>query len=598
VELLSDFDASDPVSAYLRLVRIRSTVYCRSIMRAPWGFGVEAHGSPAFHVVTAGSCWLEVDGDPEQLLLDTGDLVILPAGPRHWLRDEPHTVAPELEDILRDTPPDKQSRLRLGGSGRPAELLCGGFTLEGGDAHPILRALPSAFRICGVGGRPVSWLAATLELLNAEAASEAPGSEEVASRLADALLTQALRVALAELQSTDAVGVRALRDPQIAAAIGLVHRERERAWTVGEVAGEVGLSRSAFAARFRHLVGESPKRYITRTRLAHAAALLRSAEVPIAEIAARAGYASEFSFGKAFKRTFGIAPGAYRGQPNAVPEPRLANRAAGAPSTRHHVELTPAGDELLPAGDELLRRGQQLLADRSETVERVQGVGNGAAGLIRAGVALLTEHEVGPVLSNLIRTRPELLLDRSAAISERLVANLREGRLDAAIVHQVPLLASIDDVAWEPLRRGRLAAVLPSSHKLAACTSIRLEELKDETFIAYPRALAPSAYEGLTLMCQQFGGFEPQLLESPTASALPLGDDSGLIRGGTAIALLTERAARAHTPEHTTVVAIEPPPTFAVALAWRCDDSSPGLLRFLDLVRSFRDHHGWLSAPG
>lgn len=553
MELLSASDAPDPISEYLRLIRIRSTVYCRSIMRAPWGFGVEAHGSPAFHVVTAGSCWLEVDGDPEQLLLDTGDLVILPAGPRHWLRDEPHTMAPELEDILRDSPPGERSRLRLGGNGRPAELLCGGFTLEGGNAHPVLRALPAAVRIRGVGGRPVSWLAATLDLLNAEAASDAPGSEEVASRLADALLTQALRVALAELQSTDAVCVRALRDPQIAAAIGLVHRQRDRAWTVGEVACEVGLSRSAFAARFRHLVGESPKRYITRTRLAHAAALLRNAEVPIAEIAARAGYASEFSFGKAFKRTFGIAPGAYRGQPDGVPEPRLANRA---------------------------------------------GVGNGAAGLVRAGVALLTEHEVGPVLSSLARTRPELLLDRSAAVSERLVANLREGRLDAVIVHQVPVLASIDGVAWEPLRRGRLAAILPSSHKLAACTSIRIEELKDETFIAYPRALAPSAYEGLTLMCQQFGGFEPQLLESPTASALPLGDDSGLIRGGTAIALLTERAARAHTPEHTTVVAIEPPPAFAVALAWRCDDLSPGLLRFLDLVRSFRDQHGWLDAPG
>ena len=86
MELLSEFDTSDPVSELLRVVRVRSTVYCRSLMRAPWGFGVEAHGNPAFHVVTSGRCWLEIDGELDQTALVAGDLVVLPAGPRHWLR--------------------------------------------------------------------------------------------------------------------------------------------------------------------------------------------------------------------------------------------------------------------------------------------------------------------------------------------------------------------------------------------------------------------------------------------------------------------------------------------------------------------------------
>jgi AraC-like DNA-binding protein len=75
--------------------------------------------------------------------------------------------------------------------------------------------------------------------------------------------------------------------------------------------------RSAFSARFRQLVGESPKRYITRTRLAHAA-LLHQTDASLAEIALKIGYGSEFSFAKAFKRAFGIAPGTYRGQPHGV----------------------------------------------------------------------------------------------------------------------------------------------------------------------------------------------------------------------------------------------------------------------------------------
>jgi transcriptional regulator GlxA family with amidase domain len=163
----------------------------------------------------------------------------------------------------------------------------------------------------GVNGHPVPWLAATLALLSAEAASAAPGAEEIVSRLADALLAQALRVALAELQSSDGAGALALRDPRMTAAIERIHRRPDHAWTVGELAAEVALSRSAFSARFRQLVGESPKRYITRTRLARAAALLHKTDASLAEIALKIGYGTEFSFAKAFKRAFGIAPGAW-----------------------------------------------------------------------------------------------------------------------------------------------------------------------------------------------------------------------------------------------------------------------------------------------
>jgi AraC-like DNA-binding protein len=318
VELLNDFNRPDPVSDVLRVIRIRSTVYCRSVMRAPWGFGVEGQGDPAFHIVTAGRCWLEVDGDPAQLRLAAGDLVVLPTGCRHWMRDDPATPATELEEILAATPLTRHRRLHHGGRGAETRLLCGGFSLEGAEAHPILGALPAAVHIRGSGGRPVPWLAATLGLLSAESDSDAPGAEEVVSRLADALLAQALRVALAELESGDGAGILALRDPQIAAAITLIHREPERAWTVGDVAAAVALSRSAFSARFRRLVGESPKRYIVRTRLAHAAELLRTTDASLAQIAARAGYGTEFSFSKAFRRAFGVAPGGYRARSGSI----------------------------------------------------------------------------------------------------------------------------------------------------------------------------------------------------------------------------------------------------------------------------------------
>ena len=327
MERLNDFNPADLVSQILRGVRVRSTVYCRSLLGAPWGFGVAARGNPAFHVVTSGSCWLEVDGEPRQFALGAGDLVVLPTGRRHWLRDNPASPATELGDILASTPLDEHRRLRHGGPGARTGLLCGGFALQGGT-HPVLEALPPALHIRGVAGRPVPWLAATLALLSVETSADAPGAGEVVTRLADTLLTQALRVALAELESSDGAGIHALSDPQIAAAIELIHGQPERAWSVGGVAAEVSLSRSAFSARFRQLVGESPRSYITRTHLAHAATLLHATNASLAEIAGRVGYGSEFSFSKAFKRAFEISPGAYRGQPDQEPALTPAPHAA------------------------------------------------------------------------------------------------------------------------------------------------------------------------------------------------------------------------------------------------------------------------------
>jgi AraC-like DNA-binding protein len=245
--------------------------------------------------------------------LAAGDLVLLPTGRQHWLRDEPQTPAPELEDILAATPPDKHLRLRHGDGEATTSMLCGWFDLVGGFGHPLLGALPARIVVSGGDGRPAPWVAATLGLLATEAESDAPGALEVISRLADAMLAQVLRLAVANLLCSNGSVPPGRGDAAIAAAIEQIHRRPDHSWTVDELAAHVALSRSAFSARFRRRLGESPKRYLTRTRLAYAATLLNDSDASLAHIALRVGYSSEFSFGKAFKRAFGVAPGAYRG---------------------------------------------------------------------------------------------------------------------------------------------------------------------------------------------------------------------------------------------------------------------------------------------
>jgi DNA-binding transcriptional LysR family regulator len=250
--------------------------------------------------------------------------------------------------------------------------------------------------------------------------------------------------------------------------------------------------------------------------------------------------------------------------------------------TRQNVELTDAGVELL-------HRARRLLADRDEAVERVRSVSRGDAGVLRLGVALLAEHEVAPTLTALASAHPDIVLDRFAAVSERLLERLREGGLDAAFVHQVPALGSADDVEWEVIRRGRLAVAMAESNPLGGRETVTLPELRDETFLVNPRELAPSAYEGVQLMCREIGRFEPRLLESPAASTLPHGSDWDVILDGSALAFMGETTAHAICPDGVAAVAIVPPPPFQLALAWRSGDGSALLARFLEFARGFAD---------
>jgi AraC-like DNA-binding protein len=160
-----------------------------------------------------------------------------------------------------------------------------------------------------VGGE---WLDPILKMLAHEARNPRPGSGVILTRLIDVIVVQTIRTWL-EAQPPGAGGwLGALRDRQIGAALEAIHREPRRPWRVSQLACEVGMSRSPFAARFAALVGETPLRYLTRWRLHSATDLLLGTDQPVAEVARLVGYESEAAFSRAFKRAHGRAPLAWR----------------------------------------------------------------------------------------------------------------------------------------------------------------------------------------------------------------------------------------------------------------------------------------------
>jgi AraC family transcriptional regulator, alkane utilization regulator len=305
-----EFGDPDGLSELLLRLTVSSTVYC-FFMSAPWGFKVPARPVPAFHILTTGGGWMEIEGQAEPIRLSAADLVILPRGEGHIVRDSPRTSGlPWLDRILTDTPP-VDGRLSLGGGGGRAELLCGGFAIDPVAGKPLLAMLPNVIHMRGSEGLAPEWLVGLIRMIATEMASSGPGSQAVVTRLTDALLAQALRNTVVEVdRSLDAA--TAFTDPQIARALRLMRDHPDQPWTVPKIAAAVSLSRSAFAQRFRAVMGETPMQHLTRYRMARAAEYLRMSNAGIREIARLTGYDSEVSVSKAFRRQFGVSPGAYR----------------------------------------------------------------------------------------------------------------------------------------------------------------------------------------------------------------------------------------------------------------------------------------------
>src|SRR5712692_4565583 len=102
MQLLTDFRQDDIVSNLLRLVRLRSSLYCRSEMTAPWGIHMQAGKHSSMHVVLDGNCWLVVTGVDKALRLSAGDLVIRLAGQEH-AAGRPQIHSKRAEGHRRDT---------------------------------------------------------------------------------------------------------------------------------------------------------------------------------------------------------------------------------------------------------------------------------------------------------------------------------------------------------------------------------------------------------------------------------------------------------------------------------------------------------------
>lgn len=297
----------DGLENFIPGLRVQKASYTRVEGNAPWGLDLDAYPHTKFGIITEGCCYIDIKDGAPPIKLVRGSCYLLPRGNPFRIRHAADGDTEKFEKVYKRI---EGRTLRCGTDGECTILLGGQFIFTD-DRYPLMLDLLPPL-VCEP---ELAALQSTLQLLENEITKPAPGTSTMLDSLADIFFIQTLRAYLLNdcTRNTGWTGV--LSDERLGKAIRLIHTESAKPWTIIALADHVGMSRSAFTARFKDKLGIAPIAYLTRHRMSLAQELLRrSAAIGIAQVAAKVGYDSEAAFNKAFKREMGMPPALWRAQ--------------------------------------------------------------------------------------------------------------------------------------------------------------------------------------------------------------------------------------------------------------------------------------------
>ncbi len=294
----------DPLSDVLSLLKPRSYVSAGFDAGGAWSIQfADQHKFIKCYAVVSGQCWLTVDGVPDAVRLVAGDCFVLPSG-------RPFRLASDLTVASIDAgtvfPAARAGGVVTYNGGGDFFLVGSRFGVSGTHASVLLGMLPPIVHILKESDQAaLRW---SVERMMQELRDQQPGSILVAQHLAHMMLVQALRLHVASTSNTGVGLLFALADKQLSLAINAIHECPSQRWTLEDLAGHAGMSRSTFALRFKSTVGTSPMEYLTQWRMLLAADRLTNSTDAISAISLSLGYESESAFSTAFKRVMGCSP--------------------------------------------------------------------------------------------------------------------------------------------------------------------------------------------------------------------------------------------------------------------------------------------------
>jgi AraC-like DNA-binding protein len=297
----------DPFVDLIRLLRPQATLWRKIEARGRWGISFRKRDDLLFCWVEQGECFV-LRPKMKPLRVGEGDFVLVRTSTPFALATDTKVKCVDSDKAFAS--PETYG-VALGSARGKASTHHGGrFVFDTANEEMLTGMLPQVvhLRAADTSLRRIHQL---LKMNAAESAAGRPGSEFVAARLTELILIEVLRNESLQVESDVPSLIGGLSDDVVATALRALHGDVARSWTVGELARLAGVSRSAFALRFREVMGVGPIEYLLNWRMARAKDELRQGARTVSEIAFAVGFQSVSAFSTAFKRRVGCSPGAF-----------------------------------------------------------------------------------------------------------------------------------------------------------------------------------------------------------------------------------------------------------------------------------------------
>lgn len=310
--------AMDLISRTLETIRVRAPLLAQVRFGPDTGIDMlEGSGSP-FYFVLGGT--LRVVTAECEVDLGTGDLAIVSSWDRHSLICGTPPHVPSIVEVVeaRGLPLwsmkeglDAPLLVEVGEEPYAAHIVSGNFVVNPAENAFLANALPPVMHFSARDHALRASIEPAVQLVMSEMVEAAPGFSAVAARSLELLFIQALRRWL--LHSNHAVGwARGMANPNIRRALEAMYADPARDWSLKDLAAQAHQSRSTFASSFLAALGETPFSHLRRYRMIRAASDLLQSDRSVAELANDYGYASSYSFVRAFRLEMNTTPSVYR----------------------------------------------------------------------------------------------------------------------------------------------------------------------------------------------------------------------------------------------------------------------------------------------
>lgn len=261
--------------------------------------------------------------------------------------------------------------------------------------------------------------------------------------------------------------------------------------------------------------------------------------------------------------------------------------------TKRSVALTPVGGQWL-------EHVRKLLDEASALPGIARRLSKGEIGSLSLAFVSTADYSVLPALVSRYRHAfPEVRVSLREATSDLQVEALLDGGIDAGLIIPPPhatLHASLDYLA---LLREPLVTAVPESWEAAGrldgtAGALRLKDLLDEPLILFPRRSAP-AFHDIVTGYYAANGAVPRIGQE----AIQMQTIISLVSAGMGVALVPESLRRLGRAGVRYLALEDEPPRIETGLAWRRDDPSPTLGRFIAIAAEMEgsrdvDGKGWL----